>query len=97
MSIETLGWIGALCFSLCGLPQLVLTVKNGNANGVSTGFLGLWITGEVCMGTFMLLTGAMKPQLAINYIVNIVGIMLILKYKIFPRSSSLDNLKKESK
>lgn len=95
MSVEILGWIGAACFSLCGLPQLILTVKAGNADGVSLGFLVLWITGEASMGSFMLLTGAMQPQLAVNYIVNIVGILLILKYKVFPRRPSLDSLKKE--
>lgn len=84
-ALDALGWFSAACFSLCSLPQLILTVKLGHARSVSLAFLLLWLVGEIGMFCFMHLSGALKIQLLCNYIFNIVGISVILWYKWFPR------------
>ena len=45
---NVLGWIGSICFALCGLPQAIKCVRQGNTQGLSTLFLTLWSVGSVC-------------------------------------------------
>lgn len=85
MSIEILGWIGATCFSACGLPQLWKCWKEGHAEGVSLLFLIIWLVGEITMFAYLYLTDGLRIQLTVNYILNIIITIAIFKYKLFPR------------
>jgi len=82
--METIGWIGSLLFAICGLPQAVKSYKDGHSEGVSSLFLIIWLGGEVFTLTYILDKGGLAP-LVFNYLGNLIFILIILKYKFFPR------------
>ena len=79
-------WIGAAMLALCGLPQALKTLKSKQAYDVSWLFLLLWGGGEL----FMLIDRIPKKDYALiaNYLLNLVFIGIILRYKISPASST---------
>ena len=79
--MEVVGWIGGFAFALCGLPQVVKCVREQNAQGISWGFLGLWLLGEVC--TLVYVWPMAAWPLIMNYLVNIVFTAVILRYKLW--------------
>jgi hypothetical protein len=79
-----IGWIGAVGFGLCGLPQAAKTYRDGHADGLDLGFLLLWSVGEIF--TFAaVLYEAPKDYLIANYAANAVFLSVIWTYKIWPR------------
>ena len=82
--MSIIGWIGAICFAICAIPQAVTCYKNGHSDGISYGFLLLWLTGEVC--TIIYIIPKMDVPLLVNYIGNLLCLLVILKYKILPRN-----------
>lgn len=83
--VSALGWIGAILLALCGLPQLVKSIREGHSNGMSWLFLLTWFVGEICMLAFV--TFKFKGIiLLLNYLLNVVVVGGILWYKIKPRS-----------
>ncbi len=76
----TWGWLSAFCFSVCGLPQAIKSVKEKHSNGVSWGFLILWLLGEL-FATIYILPRKDLPLL-VNYFINAIFISIILYYKI---------------
>jgi uncharacterized protein with PQ loop repeat len=82
--IDIIGWIGAACFALCAIPQLITTLRLGHAEGVSGLFLALWFVGEVCMLYYVAVVSWDWILLA-NYIMNLACLVLIIRYKIYPR------------
>ena len=82
--MELLGWIGSFCLAICGLPQAIQSIREGHSNGLSYGLLFLWFTGEVC--TFIyILSSIISIPLLCNYFANILFLLIIIKYKIYPR------------
>lgn len=82
--IDIIGWIGAVCFALCAVPQMVTTIRLGNAEGISGLFLLLWTSGEVAMIIYVLGSSA-DPILLFNYLFNLICLSVIIKYKVRPR------------
>jgi uncharacterized protein with PQ loop repeat len=80
-----LGWIGSIGFALCGIPQVVQCVRQGHARGLSPWFLGLWLLGEICYVTAVLLEFGWVAWMLTNYIANILSIILMLRYLVWPR------------
>lgn len=92
---EISGWIGAICFSVCAIPQVIKCYKQGHAHGVDYLFLWLWFIGEVCMiGYTLILVDSL--QLLLNYIFNLLCLVVILKYRYFPTKNIGNNFKDES-
>lgn len=83
MYLEIIGWIGSIAFALCGLPQAILSYKQGHSNGISWGFIGLWFLGEIC--TLIYVIPKNHWPLIFNYVGNIIFAGIIIYYKIFPR------------
>jgi len=81
--IELIGWVGAVCFAMCGAPQAWLCWRQKHANGVSGGFLALWVVGEVCMLWYSIIK-IDSPQILVNYVFNIMCLLIILRYKLKP-------------
>jgi uncharacterized protein with PQ loop repeat len=81
--VELLGWLGAVCFAICGLPQTVKVVKDGHGNGLSKIFLWLWFWGEVSTLIYVCLSTFSWP-LFFNYTVNLTFLVIMLKYCYFP-------------
>lgn len=82
--ITQIGWIGAIAFGVCGLPQAWKSYKDGHADGISNGFLALWTIGEV-FTTIAVVVEAPKPYLLANYALNAVFLAVMWKYKIWRR------------
>lgn len=80
---ELIGWIGAVCFAICGLPQARECYQRGNAEGINLSFINLWFFGEVL--TLYYILPDKKWPLIFNYILNLICILFILRYKFFPR------------
>lgn len=81
--MEVIGWLGAVCFALCGAPQAWLSWKQGHSEGISWGLLGLWFIGEVCTLVYVIPKGHLP--LLFNYLGNLIFVSLIIRYKIWPR------------
>ena len=79
--IELIGILGSLSLALCGLPMLIKAVKEQHAKGVSSGFLILWLLGELLLVTYVLMTTA-DWILLLNYGFNVVLVTAIVYYKL---------------
>ena len=81
--METIRRIKAACFALCGVPQAILSYKQGHAKGTSWGLLVLWTIGEICILIYVL--SKKDLPLIVNYLFNLLMLAIIIKYKLFPR------------
>ncbi|NBR99991.1 MAG: hypothetical protein EBT42_06440 [Actinobacteria bacterium] len=86
--IEIIGWTGSALFALCGLPQAVQSTREGHSHGLSWLFLLMWFWGEIF--TLCYVWPKMDYPLLANYFVNLVFVVIILFYKIFPRAKNED-------
>jgi uncharacterized protein with PQ loop repeat len=83
--IEIIGWTGAIAFMLSAAPQAHLSWKQGHSRGISEWLLTLWMVGEILSIIYVLGKHGLDMPLLSNYIVNIVFISIIIKYKIRER------------
>lgn len=81
--METIGWIGAILFALCGLPQAWECYRTGNSRGLSWGFLGMWFGGEILTIIYVWPKGDIP--LLFNYFLNLVFLLVMVKFKIWER------------
>ena len=81
--LDLIGWLGAICFALCALPQAVACYKQGHAEGIDDKFLWLWVIGEVCMIIYTIFKVKDLPLL-LNYIANLTCLVIIVRYRYFP-------------
>ncbi len=81
--METIGWIGSIMFAMCALPQAIKSVRDGHSDGLSWGFLMMWLIGEV----FTLIYVAPKGHIPLiaNYAGNLVLLQIMIYYKIWRR------------
>jgi len=82
---EYIGWLGALCLAICSLPQVIYTIRYKSADGISWGFILLWFGGEIFTLAYLFMTGLATYQLIFNYGLNLIGLGIILYYKIKER------------
>ena len=85
ISIEVIGWLGSICFTLCGLPQAIACIKQGHGNGLSKTFLWLWFLGEIFMLNYTIFKLNMDGPLTVNLATNIIFILIIFRYVYFPK------------
>lgn len=83
MSLEIFGWLGALFFTICALPQTIKTIKEGHSFGLSWWFLILWFAGEITTAIYV--WPKQDIPLLVNYLGNTGLILIIFWYKIFPQ------------
>ena len=83
--IQIIGYIGALAYALCGLPQAILSIKNGHSKGMSRGYAFLSLFGSL----FSLVYAIPRSDyvLILNFGANIVVWSIILRYSYFERQS----------
>lgn len=79
--LEFIGWIGAICFAVCALPQAIHCYRTKSAEGIDNLFLILWVSGEILTLVYILGTSRQLP-LIFNYIFNLACLFFIVKYKI---------------
>lgn len=80
--LEIIGWIGAMCLAMCGVPQALITLRDKNSEGNSWGMLLLWGFGEIL--AFFYVMDQLDLALALNYGVNILVVGIMLWYKMMP-------------
>lgn len=82
--IQLIGYIGSLAYAICGLPQAVLSIKNGHSQGVSRGYAFLSLFGSL----FSLIYAFPRNDyvLMLNFGANIIVWTIILKYSFFERT-----------
>lgn len=87
--MQTIGWIGGLALSFCGIPQAWQCYRQGNSNGLSNGFIILWAMGELFTFSYILYDSKTFPitswPLIVNYTSNITMLAIMVRYKIWPR------------
>jgi hypothetical protein len=80
-----LGWLGSICFSVCGVPQAIECHIAGHGKGLSHAFIWLWAVGEILTLIYVLsLTVSLAP-LIFNYGFNLGTLIIIIRYKYWPR------------
>ncbi len=87
--IEFIGWLGAILFSLCAVPQAIKTYRTKKADDLSWAFLMMWLWGEIFTLIYVLDNDVLQWPLIVNYIFNIVLVLYILWAKLYykPRLS----------
>ena len=88
--VEIIGYIGAFCLSVCTIPQAIKCFFEKHAHGLSWMFLILWLVGEIAMMYFTVVTVGWFNPLIFNYVGNMILLVLILKYKIWPQVGKED-------
>lgn len=88
--LEVVGWVGSFLFSACAIPQAYHSWKNKNSEGLTWAFLIMWFVGEVL--TFIYVISKPDPliPLLLNYAFNFMMLLIILKYKVWPTTASMD-------
>ena len=81
--LEFCGWLGAILFSVCGIPQAYASYKNKNSNGISTSFIIMWFFAEIF--TIIYIFPSNQIPLLMNYFVNLIIVLIIAYYKFFPK------------
>jgi uncharacterized protein with PQ loop repeat len=81
--MEIIGWLGAVLFAICGLPQAIQCYKDGHARGLNWFFLLAWFWGEVL--TIIYVWPKSDYPLLFNYSLNLVFLVVIIRYKIKER------------
>lgn len=81
--MEYIGWVGSILFAACGLPQAVQSYRLGNSDGLAWSFLLMWFFGELF--TLIYIIPKADYPLIFNYIVNMVFLLVIIKFKIWKR------------
>jgi uncharacterized protein with PQ loop repeat len=82
MIIDIIGWIGAIAFSVCAIPQALEAIKN-KACYINKSFLYLWLIGEVF--TLVYAINIKAAPLLLNYIINGISLSIILYYNKSPK------------
>lgn len=80
-TIELIGWMGAVLFSLCAFPQAYACYKTKHAKGLSWAFLGMWAVGELLTLIYAVVALSSWPLL-FNYCFNLLCLFVILYYKV---------------
>jgi uncharacterized protein with PQ loop repeat len=82
--VEISGWVGSVLLAFCGLPQALESWRTGSSSGVTWGLLLMWGVGEVL--TLVYVLPKMEIPLLFNYAANIVFLLVITYFKVWPRS-----------
>jgi uncharacterized protein with PQ loop repeat len=94
--IKLIGLIGSLLLCLCGVPQAIKSYKDKNSDGLTFGFVILWLLGEVFMLTYIIIVHSKDISLLINYIFSAFAVSIISYYKFFPiRKKLIKTIKEE--
>ena len=92
--LDSIGWLGAVMFAFCGLPQAIKTYRTKRASDIAWGFVAMWFFGEVFTTAYVIGDNmrAAKPQqwpLLFNYAFNtvIVAYLIYAKFRYDRRSA----------
>lgn len=83
--VDLIGWLGSVLLAVCGLPQALKSIREGHSRGVSPTFLMFWLGGELCYLYSTAAKFGLVSWLVFNYVGNIVFVLVILYFAVFPR------------
>ena len=83
--MEYLGWISSILLSICSIPQVVRILKEGNANSLAAGYILMWALGNLLTQIYIVNTVGWQLALLSKYWVNDIFLIIMIKYKFFPR------------
>lgn len=75
--MEIVGWIGSICFAICGLPAAYEAIRD-KACSYSWTFLALWGIGEVFTSIYVIYLGNLA--LLFNYGMNFICLVILIYY-----------------
>ncbi len=81
--LDFIGWMGAVLFAVCGLPQAYQSIKDGHSRGLNWFFLLCWLFGEIF--TIIYIWPKQDWPLLFNYLMNLAFLGIMVKYKIWER------------
>ncbi len=93
MAWTVISWLGSFGFAVCAIPQVISTWRAGHARELSWGFLLLWLLGEVCTFAYVL-HEIDSPPLIVNYVINGLCLLILIWYKLRPRTSPVSRILK---
>ena len=79
------GIIGTALLAFAGIPQLLKTLKEGHAEGLSAATLWCWLIGLIAFLIYVVSEHAQDYVLLANYILSAVVVGLLIVWKHFPR------------
>jgi len=79
-----IGWLGSIALAFCACPQALRAYRDGHAKGLDPTFLILWTLGEL-FTLLAVLKDASFAYLVFNYSANLVFLLVIWRYKLFPK------------
>lgn len=85
---DIIGWSGSVFLAICGAPQALKSIREGHSRGVSASFLMLWLGGELCYLYSTAAKFGLVSWLVFNYVGNIVFVLVIIYFALFPRARS---------
>jgi MtN3 and saliva related transmembrane protein len=80
--IEIVGWLGAILFAFCALPQVIKVYKTKQTEDLSMSFLQMWLWGEVFSFIYVMNNETTQWPLITNYIFNILLVLYLVWAKI---------------
>jgi len=83
--VEMLAILGTSLLFLCPLPQTIMCIRNGNADGLAVSGLLMWMFGCFCMFLYLVNLPQVSSYVLINYGIGTVFSMIQCFYKLFPR------------
>jgi uncharacterized protein with PQ loop repeat len=83
--METFAIIGTSLLFLCPLPQTIMCIRNGNADGLASSGLMMWMFGCLMMFIYLMSLPNTSIYVLINYGVGIIFSFIQCFYKAFPR------------
>ncbi len=86
MIIEIMGLLGGLCFAYAGVPAAIATFKAGKSIGISVLTAWLIFAGTVFLYVYLFARNGFDPIITLNYFVEAVSWITIIKYHYFPRN-----------
>ena len=84
--IESFGFTGGIMLSICSVPEAIKSYREKRCD-IGWGMLLLWLFGEIGLLVYETKTMAM-PRL-INYLLNLICILVLVFYKRSPKKVSI--------
>jgi uncharacterized protein with PQ loop repeat len=79
--MNAIGYVGAVLLALSAIPQVVTTVRQGHARGLSWGLLALWLAGEASMLAWAIVEDP-SPILLANFGGNLALVSVLAAYRL---------------
>ena len=86
MALETLGWIGAILFCFCAVPQSIKVYRTKSAGDLSWIFLLMWLFGEIFTLIYVIdknmQVNVYQWPLITNYVMNTILVLYLVYARI---------------